>query len=301
MTRYRSLEELARGEINQGDFGIALGVFDGVHLGHQAVIQAVKSFGRTGVLTFEPHPIQILAPERAPRKILASLEHKEKILKDHGVDFMIVIPFTKEFAMRDAMSFAEELANSGVSQLSAGDDWVFGKERRGNMKRLAEWCPGVQVWPVPAVMLHGERVSSTRIRQCLRDGNLKSASEMLGRAYAVYGEVKEGEKLGRTIGFPTANVALEEEQLPGNGVYVVNGRWKGEWIRGVANVGVKPTVSDQNRRSLEVHFLEQNVPDHYGWKVEVAFLKKIREEAQFSSLEELKEQIAKDVEEGLRF
>jgi len=142
--QYGSLEELA---VNESDFGLALGVFDGVHLGHQAVIDAARGEERLGVLTFEPHPVQVLAPDRAPRRILASLDHKGLILEDLGVDFMVVMEFSREFAGREAEMFAEGLAGTGVRRLAAGDDWVFGKGRRGNMRRLGEWCSEVKVCP----------------------------------------------------------------------------------------------------------------------------------------------------------
>jgi len=298
VTQYRSLEELGAGEGGREGFGLALGVFDGVHLGHQAVIEAARGEARTGVLTFEPHPIQVLAPDRAPRRILASLEHKERILADLGIDFLVVLEFSREFAAREAESFAKELTASGVQRLSAGDDWSFGRGRRGSMVRLAEWCPGVMVSPVKAVMQDGERISSTRIRQCLRDGNFDSASRMLGRKYTVFGEVVQGRQLGRTLEFPTANLQVAEEQLPPNGVYRVKGRWNDSWHLGVANVGVKPTVETQGRRSLEVHFLEGEVPASYGWMAEISFAEKLRDEMKFSSVEKLRDQIAIDVRQA---
>ncbi len=293
MKCYHSLEELAQDE---SGFGLALGVFDGVHLGHQAVISAAGGQGRTGVLTFEPHPVQVLAPSRAPRRILASQGHKARILADLGVDFLVVMDFTQEFAKQEAEIFVQALLETGVKKLSAGEDWCFGKGRRGTMARLAEWCAGVEVAPVAPVMSGGERISSTRIRQCLRDGNVLGAAQMLGREYAVQGEVKEGRQLGRTIGFPTANVAVSEEQLPGDGVYAIRGCWGGAWCPGVANVGVKPTVEQGLERSLEAYFFSNTVPDRYGWEVEIGFTEKLREEMEFTSVEDLKKQITRDVE-----
>lgn len=288
---FHKLDELSEtGE----SFGLALGVFDGVHLGHQAVLDAARGFQKLGVLTFEPHPVQVLAPDRAPRRILANLEHKKRILESLGVDFVVVVNFTREFAARSADEFAAQLFASGVKCLAAGEDWSFGKGRAGNMTRLAEWGgeAGVEVSAVGAVKLDGERISSTRIRQCLRDENLEGAAAMLGRAYSVFGEVVKGRQLGRTIGFPTANVAVSEEQLPPNGVYVV----EGNGVRGVANIGTRPTVDESMRRSLEVHLFSDEVPMEYGWDLEVGFIEKIRNEQKFPSIDELKAQIAKDVE-----
>ena len=154
------------------------------------------------------------------------------------------------------------------------------------MDRLAEWGNeyDVEVSAIGPVKLDGERISSTRIRQCLRDGNFVGAVAMLGRPYSVFGEVVKGRHLGRTIGFPTANVAVSEEQLPPNGVYVV----EGDGIRGVANTGTRPTVDDSSRRSLEVHLFSGDIPMEYGWDLEVCFLEKIREEQKFDSIDELK-------------
>lgn len=272
---------------------MALGVFDGVHLGHQAVLAAAGGFEELGVLTFDPHPVQVLAPDRAPRRILAGLEHKTLILERLGVDFVVVVNFTPDFAAKSARDFAEDLFASGAKCLAAGRDWSFGRNRQGNMERLAEWGrkPGVKVVGVEPVERTGQRISSTRIRACLRENDLDGAAAMLGRPYSVLGEVVEGRKLGRTIGFPTANVAVLEEQLPPNGVYVVDGNG----TRGVANVGTRPTVDDSKRRSLEVHLFSDDVPMEYGWKLEVGFRRMIREERKFDSVEELQKQIARDV------
>jgi len=288
---FDDLEALTNAELSGG---MALGVFDGIHLGHQAVIDAARGVGKVGVLTFEPHPVQVLAPDRAPRRILANLKHKERILESLGVDFMVVIQFDREFASQAAEKFAGDLFQSGIRRLSAGGDWSFGEGRSGTMARLAEWGgeAGVEISEVAAVMLDGERISSTRIRQCLRAGNLEGAEAMLGRPYSVLGEVVQGQQLGRTIGVPTANVGVNEEQLPPNGVYVV----EGNGVRGVANIGVRPTVDHSPRRSLEVHLFSSEIPMQYGWDLEVAFLEKIREEQKFESLDRLKEQIARDVE-----
>ncbi len=291
MQVFNSLEELTEAGFS---FGLALGVFDGVHLGHQAVLDAARGFDKLGVLTFEPHPVQVLAPDRAPRRILANLEHKKRILESLGVDFVVIVNFTRGFAAKDARCFADELFETGVKRLSAGEDWNFGKGREGNMDRLAEWGneSNIEVSAIGPVKLDGERISSTRIRQCLRDGNFDGAVAMLGRPYSVYGEVVKGRHLGRTIGFPTANVSVNEEQLPPNGVYII----EGNGIRGVANTGTRPTVDDSSRRSLEVHLFCGDVPMAYGWDLEVCFLEKIREEQKFGSIDELKAQIARDVE-----
>lgn len=279
-------------------FGLALGVFDGVHLGHQAVIDAARGAGAIGILTFDPHPVQVLAPDRAPRRILSSLDQKGRILSELGVDFMVVIEFSTVFAARKAREFADDLFATKVKKVSAGEDWSFGRGREGNMQRLREWGSesGVNVLEVSAVLQDGIRISSTRIRECLKEENLDAVAAMLGRPYSVLGEVVRGRQLGRTIGFPTANLFVADEVLPPNGVYVV----KGNGIPGVANIGTRPTVDDSRARSLEVYLFTNDLPMDYGWELEVGFLRKIRDEQKFESLEELRKQIECDVQDAQR-
>ena len=275
-------------------FGLALGVFDGIHLGHQAVIEAARGAGALGVLTFDPHPVEVLAPNHAPRRVLSSLDQKERILSGLGVDFLVIIKFSPEFAAREARKFADDLFATGVKKLSAGDDWSFGRGREGNMQRLREWGneSGVDVLEISAILQDGLRISSTRIRKCLQEEDLDSVATMLGRHYSVLGTVVRGRQLGRTIGFPTANVVVADEVLPPNGVYVV----EGNGIPGVANIGTRPTVDDGRGRSLEVHLFSDDLPMDYGWELEVGFLRKIRDEKKFQSLEELRKQIEFDVQ-----
>jgi riboflavin kinase/FMN adenylyltransferase len=279
-----------------GPFGLALGVFDGVHLGHQAVIEAARGVGALGVLTFDPHPVQVLAPDHAPLHILSSLDQKERILSELGVDFLVIIEFSAEFAAREAREFADDLFATGVKKLSAGDDWSFGRGREGNMQNLREWGgeTGVEVLEVSAISQDGPRISSTRIRKCLQQGDLEAVAAMLGRHYSVLGEVVRGRQLGRTIGFPTANIDVANEVLPPNGVYVV----EGNGILGVANIGTRPTVDDSRDLSLEVHLFTDDLPMDYGWELEVVFLRKIRDEKEFQSLEELRKQIECDVQDA---
>jgi riboflavin kinase/FMN adenylyltransferase len=293
------------GELRQLDkpVHLALGVFDGVHVGHQEVIRhaveaAKKDGGLAGVVTFEPHPIRVLAPERAPRRILASIQHKADLLAELGVDFLCVQEFTLDFSKREARDFIEDLAqNSGkLRHIAVGEDWIFGKARGGNVQRLREWGEelGFVVKAAPPVMVQGERVSSTRIRQAIRDGNLVAVKEMLGRDYTVVGTVEKGKQLARQLGFPTANVVAHNEQLPPDGVWELEAVIDGAHFQAIGNLGRRPTVENENaRRLLEVHVFDFN-GNLYGKVIEAKFLKYIRPEKKFDSIEALKQQIALD-------
>jgi len=281
---FHQLEDLS---LEKKPLHLALGVFDGVHVGHQKVIQnavdaAKASGGVAGVLTFSPHPIQVLAPDRAPMRILASLQHKAILLEELGCEMMVVQKFSKEFAGSSAKGFIQSIndACQNLQSLSVGEDWVFGKGREGSVVSLKEW---------------GEVM---RIRQAIRDGNLESIAAMLGRPYMVMGEVLRGRQLARQLGFPTANIKVFNEQLPPDGVWEVKVRVDGEWFSGVGNLGKRPTVENDvdAQRLLEVHLFDFN-QDVYGKELGVRFIKYVREEMKFDSIEALKSQIEKDVQQ----
>jgi riboflavin kinase/FMN adenylyltransferase len=283
---------------------LALGVFDGVHLGHQGVIgQALaareRAGGSCGVLTFDPYPMRVLFPEKAPRRLLASLDHKAEILAGLGVDFLLALPFDRTRADEEAEDFVREIGAAGVATLAVGDDWRFGKNRRGDIGLLARMAGelGFRLEALPPVMMDGERISSTRIRQAVRDGDLDAAARMLGRPYTVQGPVVEGRRLGRQLGYPTANVRIGEEQFPPDGVWAVRAREGGRWLDGVANLGRKPTV-DGDDRSLEAHLFEFD-GDLYGRVIEVEFVRHLRGERKFASLDELRDQIARDAAQAM--
>ena len=298
-----SLEEI--GSI-EGELHLALGVFDGVHVGHQAVIQSAVDAARAkggvaGVLTFDPHPIQVLAPHVAPRRILASLHHKQELLAALGVEVLLVVPFTEAFAELDATTFLNKLYEEcrSLQTLAMGEDWKFGSQRSGNVALLREFGEkhSINIQAMSAVMVDGERVSSTRIRQAIRDGNLDSVATMLGREYNVLGTVVKGQQLGRTIGFPTANLRVHNEQLPPNGVWAVDVTLENGGVhRGAGNLGVRPTVEgEEGKRLLEIHLIDFE-GDLYDKDVTVRFLKHVREELKFASLDALKVQIVRDVQ-----
>ncbi len=287
-----------------GSLHLALGVFDGLHVGHQAVIMnavaSAKSMGgKVVVITFEPHPVRVLAPDRAPRRILASIEHKADLLGAMGVDFLCVQEFTLDFAAREAKDFIGDLVGYGddLQTIAVGEDWIFGKARGGNVSKLREWGEelGFKVTAAAPVMIDGERVSSTRVRQAVRDGNLEAVRKMLGRPYDVVGTVIEGRKLARKLGFPTANVVVHNEQLPPDGVWSLVMRYRGKDYKGIGNLGRRPTVEQEGaRRLLEVHAFNFE-GDLYGEVVEAEFVDYIRKEQKFDSVGELKAQIEADV------
>ena len=305
MIRCSTIAELA----NVGNpLHLAMGVFDGLHLGHQEVIKAAvngaeSSGGMSGVLTFEPHPIQVISPENAPRRIFSSLEQKEILLDSFGVEVLLVLRFDEDLARQTAATFTESLLSvPGLRQVVAGEDWKFGKGRQGTMAFLRSRSGdyNVEVEEIPAVTCRGERISSTRLRRALRDGLLGSVREMLGRSYSVLGAVVRGEQLGRKLGAPTANILVGEEQLPPDGVYAVLARIRGEerGRKAVANLGIRPTVGGVGRQ-LEVHLLDFK-GDLYGEHLEIIFGRKIRGEQKFQGPAELQEQIQMDLEEVKR-
>jgi riboflavin kinase/FMN adenylyltransferase len=300
LTRNR-LEDLA-------DLGaplhLALGVFDGVHVGHQEVIAravqaAAREGGLAGLLTFDPHPIRVISPSKAPSALLETLDHKARVVRDLGVELFIPLRFDLEFAKVEAAEFITRLSNAPVKTLAVGEDWRFGHNRSGDVRFLAAEgaIRGFRLEAVPPIMHDGERISSSRIRQAIRDGNLSDAEIMLGRPYTVSGQVIEGRKLGRTLGFPTANLATGSLQLPPDGVWAVQSVTRDATAQiGVANLGLRPTV-DGNHRLLEVHLLDF-AGDLYGQHLEIRFVKHLRQELKFPSLEALQTQIERDAREA---
>ena len=296
----RSIAEL---ESLRGPLFLAIGVFDGVHLGHQAVISAATSHARAAdgtpvVMTFDPHPLKVLRPQHAPH-LLTATQHKIALIRDMSVEHLLVINFDRKFAATSPEEFVEELVmhSRPLREICVGHEWSFGKDRRGNLDLLKRL--GVQfdfsVVGVPPVLANGEVVSSTAIRQAVEKGDLAKAAEMLGREYTILGTVTHGDNLGKKIGFPTANLSAHSEQFPPNGVYFADARVNGVLYYGVINLGYRPTVSSgKSERVLEIHMLDFD-RDIYGEDVEVRFMRHLRPERKFESLESLAQQIELDV------
>jgi riboflavin kinase / FMN adenylyltransferase len=286
-----------------GPLFLAIGVFDGVHLGHQAVIctsarHAKEAGGTAVVVTFDPHPVKILRPADAPH-LLTATQHKIALIRDLGVAHLLVLHFDRVFAATSPEDFVRQLVESAkpLREICVGHEWSFGKGRAGNLALLkqlgAKW--DFNVIGVEAVKVNGEVVSSTAIRQAVAEGNLVKATQMLGREYTILGTVIRGEQLGRQLGFPTANLSAHSEQFPPNGVYVAEARLGGALYRGVANLGFRPTVATgKSERLLELHLFDLD-REVYGEEMEVRFLRYLRPEQKFADLPALKKQIAADV------
>ncbi|MDP3676615.1 MAG: bifunctional riboflavin kinase/FAD synthetase [Novosphingobium sp.] len=286
---------------------VALGNFDGLHLGHQAVvgeaIRWAKAEGRPGIVaTFDPHPVRHFVPDAAPFR-LTTLEQREELFAIAGADAMLVFHFDGELAGTTAQDFVRNLLGEriGAAGVVTGEDFTFGKARGGNISVLREEgakC-GIGVRTVGPVIDHGEPVSSSRIREALQRGDCEEAARLMTRPFAIRGAVEHGDKVGRTLGYPTANVPLGTYLRPRYGIYAVTGRLPdGRVLHGAANLGIRPTF-DPPKELLESYFFDF-AEDLYGQEIEVAFHHFIRAEAKFDSLEALKVQMDADCDEARR-
>ncbi|WP_261816743.1 bifunctional riboflavin kinase/FAD synthetase [Vibrio gallicus] len=281
---------------------LTIGNFDGVHLGHQAVLKQVNlkanQLGLAAVvMTFEPQPLELFMQQKAPAR-LTRLRDKFVQLSKLDLDSLLCLNFNKVFANLPAERFIQQLLveQLGVRYLVVGDDFRFGKQRQGDFALLQQAGKefGFEVVSTSSFCLEQQRVSSTAIRKALAEDDLVAAKTMLGRDYSISGRVSHGRKLGRTIGFPTANLPLKRCVSPVSGVYVVEAKYKGQTLGGVANVGQRPTV-DGVRQQLEVHFFDFST-NLYGEQLEVCLLHKLRNEVKFPSFDALKTQIELDAE-----
>ena len=281
---------------------LTLGVFDGLHLGHQLIMRTVVERARTigavpTVITFDPHPRAVLHPESAP-PLLQTFDQKIEALGVLGIEQTIVLRFTPEFASVRAHEFLSDVV---VDRLHArevylGKGFAFGHDREGNidlLRRLGGEL-GFVAGEVPEVTLRGRRVSSSKIRELLAQGEVNLARRMLGRPYGVEARVEHGSERGHQLGFPTANLHPHNRVIPRNGVYVTGTLIEGDWRRSVTNVGLRPTFGDATEPSVETFVMNWD-GDLYGDVVRVRFLHRLRDERKFSSIDELKTQISRDV------
>jgi len=299
MKTFAAIGEL---ESLEGPLHLAAGFFDGVHLGHQEVIRTARREadsvgGHAVVLTFDRHPASVLRPGTEPR-LLTSVRHKLVLMERQGVAAVLMLRFDEVMAAMDPEEFIGSLVRSArpLASLSVGQDWRFGKGRTGDVELLTNVGrrAGFRVHALAPVMAGGEPVSSTRVRLAIESGDFGGAALLLGRDYSILGEVIRGRQLGRRLGFPTANLALEAEQLPPVGVYAVRAVLDGRILDGVANLGLRPTVEDGAlARHFEVHLFDF-AGDIYGRLLDVRFVSRLRDEVRFESLDALKAQIADD-------
>ena len=282
---------------------LAIGFFDGVHLGHQQIIRQTRGDAKQHeaiglVLTFDRHPNTVVAPSRLP-PLVYSLPQKLRAIESLGTEQLLLIHFDRAFSEQTGEDFVRGLARDlgHIQSLCVGASFVFGHKRGGNVELLRKLGAelGFTVHGMAAVSLDGRAVSSTRIREAIRAGNLDRVSQMLGRAYSLAGTVLRGDGLGHQLGFPTANLDTAGLALPPHGVYAVHAEAGGRTYRSVLNIGVRPTLQNPNPQLRVEAYLIDYTGNLYGQEIEVAFVDKLRPEIRFPSLAELRAQIARDI------
>ncbi|GDX51026.1 riboflavin biosynthesis protein [Bacteroidota bacterium] len=284
---------------------ITIGTFDGVHEGHRNLIQKIKSLsnekqGESVLITFDPHPRLVVYPDDKSLRILTTLNEKISLLKKEGVDHLIVVPFTKEFSLLSAKDYLQNFLIEKLhpSIIVTGYNHSFGHHRDGNIEMLRRFENEFhyKVEELNKQLVDDIAVSSTRVRIALNEGDIELATDLLGHSYSISGIVVHGQHLGNKIGFPTANISINNslKLIPADGVYAVRVNYKNEKLKGMMNIGNRPTV-DGLHHKLEVHLLDFN-KDLYNEELEIHFVKQLREEKKFSSVDELKEQLKLDKE-----
>lgn len=285
---------------------LTIGFFDGVHLGHQMLLQRSKELAQENdtsftVITFENHPSEVLRPDQSI-SFICTLQHKIRLLEQIGTDVLVLLPFTHDFSRQSAEEFLGYVQEHiPFSHLVLGHDAVLGKDKTGNkniVQKIAK-ASNFQVEYLPPFSLDGEVVSSTRIRTAIQQGDFSKCEKLLGRRYSIYGPVIAGRTHGKIMGFPTANIDVGKLCLPPGGVYAVKVLYEGQEIDAVANLGVAPTVRNDNKLLLEAHLLNWD-KDLYNQMIEVVFCEYIRPERKFSDLSELRDQIERDVQTAKR-
>ena len=280
--------------------GLTIGNFDGVHIGHQALIKKLIAESKKrnltpSVMTFEPHPKEFFISENAPSR-LTTLREKLEFFLNYGIEKVFVCAFNQKFSNISSEAFMGQILKEQlkVQLLIVGDDFRFGSKRQAGIEDLKK--NAFELFEIPEIDVNGKRVSSTRIREGLKEGRIQEVNQFLGRPYTISGKVVEGDKRGRQMGFPTANIHMKHLRPALTGVYAV----KLGNRNGVANLGVRPTIAGTPKLLLEVHLLNFN-EDIYGQHVQVTFLEKIRDEMKFENIDALIEQIKKDVAHATRY
>ncbi|MGM7701218.1 bifunctional riboflavin kinase/FAD synthetase [Pseudalkalibacillus sp. Hm43] len=304
MKTYRIDHTQLKDQLTFEPAAMAIGYFDGIHMGHREVICTAKAIAdekglESAVMTFDPHPSVVLGRERTEKSHITPVEDKQKVIEELGIDRLYIVHFNKAFAALTPQQFVDEfIIGFNVKHVVAGFDFSFGKKGEGTMETLPFHSRGAfEHTVVNKVSIDGHKVSSTLIRTLIEEGQVKEIPKYLARNYQVRGTVIHGDSRGHTIGFPTANIHLSDTyMIPKTGVYAVKMKVNGEWYAGVCNVGYKPTFKEKqpDKPSIEVHLFSFDA-SIYGEDVIVEWRDHIRDEKKFSSIDDLKEQISRDV------
>ncbi len=293
---------------------LTIGTFDGVHIGHQKIISRLKEVaqqkgGETVILTFFPHPRMILHPDDLNIKLISTMDEKAELMKSLGIDHLIITPFTRDFSNLNPQEYIKDILveKIGTTHIIIGYDHRFGKDRSGGLAELQNHALefGYEVEEIPEQDIDDVAISSTKIRNALLSGDVKTAENFLGYPFHLSGKVIKGDQIGRTIGFPTANLFVEESYklIPSDGIYAVSvdfksGQLKDKSAKGMAYIGHRPTINGMSR-NIEVNIFDFN-EDIYGETIRLNFLKYLRDDQKFNSLDELKEQLGKDERDARR-
>lgn len=305
MKIYNSIQEIPK--INNPI--VTIGTFDGVHQGHRQIINRLNKIkketgGETFIFTFDPHPRQVLFPNQTDLKLLTLTSEKLNLLEQAGIDHVLVYPFTKEFSQQSAHSYIKDILVDaiGVKQLIIGYDHHFGNNREGNIHTLKKYAPEYNflVEEIPPHEIDSINVSSSKIRKALEEGDIETANSFLGYNYFISGKVVDGKKLGRTIGYPTANIFIENpaKLIPKIGVYAASATVNGEHHKGMMSIGYNPTTDTDNKIKVELHIFNFDA-DIYGCNLTLQIKARLRNEEKFNSLDELKKQLHADKEHAL--
>jgi len=282
---------------------VTTGTFDGVHVGHQKIIARLKTLakevdGETVLLTFYPHPRMVLFPEDNELQLINTQAEKIELLEQYGIDHLIIYPFTKEFSRLSSVEFVRNILVNTIKtkRLVIGYNHHFGRNREGSFEHLKEYGPlyGFDVEEIPAKDIDSIEISSTKIRTALLAGDVTTANTYLGHEFSICGKVVRGKQLGRTIGYPTANIQLQDKYkiIPADGVYAVKVRHNGQLYGGMLNIGNNPTIEGKGR-SIEVNIFNFNM-DIYNQDATIYFIERLRDEVKFNGLGELTKQLALD-------
>jgi riboflavin kinase/FMN adenylyltransferase len=283
---------------------LTVGTFDGVHIGHQSIIQRVNDLakdqeGQSVLLTFHPHPRMVLFPDDDSLKLINTIEEKMSLLESFGLDHVIVIPFEKAFSRMSPVEYVRDiLVNKiGIHTIVIGYDHHFGRNRQGDLMLLKELAPLYEfnVEEIPAQDIDEITVSSTKVRNAILEGHIRVANDFLGYKFTISGKVVSGKKIGREMGFPTANIQLDDRHkiIPGDGVYAVKGIIDAKEHEGMLNIGTRPTIDDKGVISIEVHFFNMSA-DLYDKEIQIIFERKMRNEQKFEDINSLQNQLQAD-------